>query len=406
MAADALAVLLRVNLTLAAAVLFVLALRPMIRRVFGARVAYALWLAAPAAIFAIGLPPRPSAEVVVFSTMDRLPALAPAPDYSLPLLIVWTLGAAAMLAVFAARQRAFVVSLGSLTADPVQRGALRASAAGIGPAIVGAIRPRLVLPSDFEAIFDERERALVLSHEREHLRVGDAAMNGLIAMVQCLCWFNPLAHLGARCVRVDQELACDAAVIALHPREKRAYAAAMLKAQIPLRTLPIGCAWPARSPHPLKLRIALLKQSLPSRTRARIGAAVVMLMALTTASVSWAALPASRAPLTDLQPVTIEQVDPSVVESTVTVSSPLATGPPASPPPRRRRASGWTAVTSAVGGVTPAAAPAAVPLDIGPPSGAAEAPVAPLPGAISPAPPPGQRPPAANFIRFRPQQQP
>ena len=80
-------------------------------------------------------------------------------------------------------------------------------------------------------------------------------------------WFNPLVHLAAARFRFDQELACDAAVIARHPDSRRRYGAAMLKTQRAEFGLPMGCHW--QSSHPLKERVAMLKQAPPSRpTRA------------------------------------------------------------------------------------------------------------------------------------------
>ena len=57
-------------------------------------------------------------------------------------------------------------------------------------------------------------------------------MNAVVALIQCLCWFNPLVHLAARWIRFDQELACDAAVIAERPGLRRPYAEALLKTQV------------------------------------------------------------------------------------------------------------------------------------------------------------------------------
>src|SRR6185503_20979525 len=99
-------------------------------------------------------------------------------------------------------------------------------------AVVGALDPHVVVPSDFEARFDAEERVLVLAHEWAHLRRQDARVNALVALLQCAFWFNPLVHLAARAIRMDQELACDAAVIAQFPEARRRYAEAMLKTQV------------------------------------------------------------------------------------------------------------------------------------------------------------------------------
>src|SRR5690606_182279 len=115
-----------------------------------------------------------------------------------------------------------------------------------GPALVGAWRARIVLPADFERRYDTLERELILAHERVHLARGDAWVNAFVALLRSLNWFNPLVHLAAAKFRLDQELACDAAVIARFPRARRRYADAMLKVQLAGQAwqelrLPVGC---------------------------------------------------------------------------------------------------------------------------------------------------------------------
>jgi beta-lactamase regulating signal transducer with metallopeptidase domain len=303
MAAEALDLLVRVNLALGAGVLVVLALRGLMRAWFGARVAYGVWWIAPVAVAAAMLPARiveigmpaiePRAVGAGAAGVARAPDAPAQAAVSLDVTTLlaggWLLGVVAMLAVLAVRQRAFMASLGRLSRDV--GGVVRAEASGIGPAVVGALWPKLVLPKDFEARFDAAERDLVLAHERVHLKGGDARINGLVALAQCVCWFNPLVHVAAHFMRIDQELACDAAVAAQYPRARRAYAEAMLKTQVAPLSLPIGCYWPARGKHPLKLRIAMLKRGLPGRRRVAAGAVLAVLAGLTTGCVVWVGQP-------------------------------------------------------------------------------------------------------------------
>ena len=80
--------------------------------------------------------------------------------------------------------------------------------------MLGFLRPRIVTPDGFLTHFTPREQAAILAHERAHLARQDARINALAALLRCLCWFNPLMHLGARWLRIDQELACDASGVA------------------------------------------------------------------------------------------------------------------------------------------------------------------------------------------------
>lgn len=292
MIADVLEALVRANLATAAAVILVLLLRRPARRAFGARAAYALWLTPPLAALA-GLLPRPAAMTLIEPlTLEaaaggaRAAAALPGADLAAPVLVAaWLAGALIAATALARRQARFVAALGRL--EP-HGDVLRAEHPAIGPAVVGAFRPRIVTPADFETRFDADERALILSHERVHLARGDGLVNALAAAIQCVCWFNPLAHVGARMLRIDQELACDAVVLARYPRERRLYAQALLKAQLVGPALPVGCHWQ----HPLKERIAMLKAPLPARARRVAGLAVAGLASLAVAGAAWAVQPA------------------------------------------------------------------------------------------------------------------
>ena len=105
MASETLFLLLKLNLAAGAAILAVMAMRTAIRNWFGARVAYALWLAVPAAATAVLLPAR---EIVIDAAASA-PALvsqaavakawlsAPLPvdarlDPSMLILDVWMAG--------------------------------------------------------------------------------------------------------------------------------------------------------------------------------------------------------------------------------------------------------------------------------------------------------------------------
>ncbi len=327
MIAELLAGLARANLAAAAAILLVLALRRPARRLFGARVAYGLWIVAPLAALAVLAPARPAplAVAVPASPMAAAHALtsipigsgfvAPAlaldqaassltapsaraarprpPADPWPLLLgIWIVGVVESLGVLAWRQRRFLASLGRLS--PRVHGGqplLQAERAGIGPAVVGALFPRVVTPADFATRFTPDEQAIVLAHERVHLAHQDARINGLMALAQSACWFNPLVHLAAYFIRLDQELACDAVVMAARPHERRRYAEALLKTQLAADTLPLGCYWPARGSHPLEERIAMLKLGQPSRARRLAGLVATALLASAGGLVAWASQP-------------------------------------------------------------------------------------------------------------------
>jgi TonB family protein len=199
------------------------------------------------------------------------------------LLSIWLLGSFATLALFVRRQTGFsrqVQRRSDLPYDQVP---------GHGPAVAGFLRPRIVLPTDFLQRYNADEQALVLAHERFHLQRGDIHAQALATALRCLFWFNPLVHFAAQRFRFDQELACDADVLANFPNLRRTYADAMLKTQLADFGLPVGCHW--QTSHPLKERIAMLKYPVPGALRRKSSQLTVMMMVATGAYGAWAAQP-------------------------------------------------------------------------------------------------------------------
>jgi beta-lactamase regulating signal transducer with metallopeptidase domain len=273
------------------AVLVVMAMRRPLRKLAGAGAAYPLWLAVPLCALATLLPAP--ATVAVYASASILPALGQAagpviavgarPFAGPALLFIWLSGAIAAAMRQASLQRRFARGIGrlSLRGDGAYTGP-----GCTGPALVGILRPLAVVPADFDRRYSTTERELILAHERAHARRRDPLANAACAALQCLWWFNPLIHLGARRMRIDQELACDADVMRSHPRSRRAYAGAMMKSQLAAESFPLACQW--QSNHPLKERIMNLNRRTTSATRAagRILLAAVMIGA---SYASWAA---------------------------------------------------------------------------------------------------------------------
>jgi TonB family protein len=301
MIADVLRVLALSTLASSATIVLILLLRKTLRQRFGAQAAYVLWVLVPIAAL-VALLPAPVAPIapamnfdaavpVAVQTIPLTTAAAPSIDPTPWLGAAWLFGVLICLALILRQQRRFVRALGDLSPD-VDR-TFRAQATAGCPALVGALRPRIVLPADFERRYDRAERELILAHERTHRARGDAQVNALAAALRCLHWFNPLFHIAASRFRFDQELACDATVISRFPDARRSYADAMLKTQLADLGLPAGCHW--QSSHPLKERIAMLKQPLPSRLRRWLGGASVAAIVVATSFAAWAVQPAAPA---------------------------------------------------------------------------------------------------------------
>ncbi len=274
MLADLVSAFVRANGFAGLAILLVLAIRIPARRFLGAQAAYALWLAAPLAFLASFVPgsEAPSAAEAAAPLTAALPAALPLAV----LAMVW-LGGVALAAS--------LVVLGQL------RFLARARSGLAGPAVVGVISPRLVTPANLRDTFTDAECALIRAHERAHIDRNDPRTNALIATAQVLCWFNPLVHLAAWYARLDQELACDATVMATRSRDRKLYAQTMLKTQLAAGpALPLGCHWLAGA-HPLETRIGHLKYPAVAPARQTAGAAAALTLALGAAYLAWASQP-------------------------------------------------------------------------------------------------------------------
>lgn len=97
------------------------------------------------------------------------------------------------------------------------------------PCLLGFVRPRLILPMGLRGELSKNELRLVFLHELAHLQRRDLAMNWLLAAVEIVHWFNPLAWLVTRRLREDREEACDACALDARPEDTREYALTLLK---------------------------------------------------------------------------------------------------------------------------------------------------------------------------------
>ncbi len=382
--------LLQATLATSAALLLVLALRQPLRRLSGAQAVRLLWILVPAALLAVSLPSRvvevdhPAATLpgITVTATDAAPrAMATAPDAPadgagtpFAWLVLWLAGIAAATAGMLAQQRRFQRALHPATA--VEPDVLRAASPHAGPAAIGLLRPRVVLPADFERRYTPRQQQLVLAHEREHLRRGDVAVSALASALRCLFWFNPLVHLAAQRLRLDLELACDAAVVARFPHARRSYADAMVDTQLAVPGLPVGCHW--QSSHPLRTRIAMIKHPAPSRTRATLGTALALALGTGTSLAAWAMQPADvrlraapavpeapapavaapAAPASDAQPA-VAPMPAARATQTPSAAPPAPAAAPVAPVARAVAPAAPAAMTADT--PRPAAAPAAVP---------------------------------------------
>lgn len=401
--------------------LAILVLRNPVRRAFGPTVAYALW-ALP--VLRLILPPLPGdwrlsglvapivekamGQEVAFGMLnpDRLPAnvadhaiatvdlslaaepirmvvmppvaAAGGPSWLLLALILWAIGAAIFLGYHLVTYRRFCRRLESQTrrrhriaGDRVE--VIETDATG-GPLAFGIWRKVVAFPSDFSERYDQDERTLALAHELAHHARGDLVANWVALGVLALHWFNPIAWRAFRAFRADQEMACDARVLAGRSAAfTHAYGRAIVKSA---HGGAVSAACHLHTINELKGRLRMLSTTRKSRARVFGGA-----MAITATIIIGLGLTASgtqaaqglRAKVNQTIGVDLDDLDRLAVQSVVaalpvTPAAP-AVGNSANPAP--------ASPTAAVDGLPPQAVPV-------PPS--AVAPQAPTPPA-PPAPP-------------------
>ena len=144
---------------------------------------------------------------------------------------VWLLGIAVLLlyaAISALRLRLRVRTAVRLEGNVYQSEFVRS------PFILGVIFPRIYLPYGLP----EDAQAMVLAHERAHLRRGDQLWKPLGYLILTAYWFNPVCWLAYLLFCRDIEAACDEKVVReLGEGCKAAYSRALLACSVPRKLI-------------------------------------------------------------------------------------------------------------------------------------------------------------------------
>jgi beta-lactamase regulating signal transducer with metallopeptidase domain len=142
-----------------------------------------------------------------------------------PLTAAWLAAALLAMAAYGAATLVLARRRRSWRAVEVDGHAVLLSPA-VGPAVVGALRPRIVVP-EWSLALPSAQRALMLEHEREHVRARDPLMLHGAAMIALLMPWNAGAWWLNRRLRLAVELDCDARVLAAG-RDPREYGTLLL----------------------------------------------------------------------------------------------------------------------------------------------------------------------------------
>lgn len=153
----------------------------------------------------------------------------------------------------------------------------------IGPAVIGFLHPRIVVPQ-WLLRADEPVRRLALAHESEHVKARDPLLllAGTIAVV-LLPWNLPLWWQWRR-LRFAIEVDCDTRVLSSGRVADGEYAEALLNVAEQSSGIPLAAAAMCESPSTLEKRIRLFLLDRTSRQRAVTFALLIGGMSLAAAA--------------------------------------------------------------------------------------------------------------------------
>ncbi|PHR57190.1 MAG: hypothetical protein COA43_12445 [Robiginitomaculum sp.] len=266
---------LQTQIAISVLVVSILIIRRSFARAFGAKLAYALWalplirlcmpsikLPAPIKPMPVFLAkPTPNADIMMTTeaplvstpSMIEYTEILPtalSQNFALICVSIWLSIAVLWLALQLALQIKFVKTTRTHATVPPEniqcliddvRATLNLNreynvymaANNIGPSISGIMRPIIILPHNFETIFNPDQQFHALLHEFTHIKRRDLMVALALLVFRALNWPNPLIHYAAQKCRADLEAACDVSVlkaIGHNPGNIQSYAQTLFQA--------------------------------------------------------------------------------------------------------------------------------------------------------------------------------
>lgn len=213
--------------------------------------------------------------------------------------LVWLIGAAAMLlyalgvnAVFLLRLRRMprcadarvtaILDACSATLHIRRKPALVYDADRRIPVLYGLIRPRILVDPWVLAGLSDNELRHIFLHELTHIKRLDILANWATVVVRAVHWFNPVVWYAASRMRQDQEVACDAYVLAyLRPDEHKKYGETIIRLLKSLSArghAPVAVGMAGNDKSTIKRRITMIKMFRKPSFRWTAVAVAVMLV--------------------------------------------------------------------------------------------------------------------------------
>jgi len=199
------------------------------------------------------------------------------PDLDLPLVSLWAVSSVSVLLLLAGTSLQFrrrtrkwrLRRLGNasvLIAD------------GAGPAVLGVITPRIVLPRWLLSA-PASARSMVLRHEREHIAARDPLLMTLAILLVALAPWNAPLWWQLRRLRFAIEVDCDARVLR-HGADPVAYGETLLSVGQHRSRMPLAAMALTESASQLERRIQLMLVEAPGHSIALVGAFLALAVTL------------------------------------------------------------------------------------------------------------------------------
>lgn len=215
--------------------------QPLIKR-FGASFMYALWLLVPLTLLMYWLP-LPWHVAALSPGIVETMVIKPSEQLHqhvnvFSVMSLWSIGCIALIFSLVYNNLKFIKSLALKPVNaqianniPTHWPTMSMSEHVKSPMLVGLLQQKIVLPTQFQNMYDAKQQQLVLAHEYCHFKRHDILWNLLAIGLVSLFWFNPLVWVAYFKFRQDQELSCDQQVLAREHVESRIkYSKALLVA--------------------------------------------------------------------------------------------------------------------------------------------------------------------------------
>ena len=296
-------VLLNSILPLTALLLAVWLLRLLFARFVGVTASYYSWSLVPLGLVAYHLPLAPMAAMTSAPlSIDAYQIIAVSGlQESLTLktfmLAVWAFGATTFVVYIVISYFQFYKQLALVKENQFAQGLpveVFKSSAVHSPSLVGLVRPKLVLPLEFDTQYNAEQQQLIIAHELCHFQRKDMWWNTLACVLMACFWFHPLVWWSYRLYRQDQEYSCDFAVLARTQESSRInYSKALVitAESTPPHTFALLSFNEYGERNMMMNRIQLIKSDKRASMRATITAGVAMMALLTGASYAGNSMP-------------------------------------------------------------------------------------------------------------------